>query len=328
MRTSRPPKSNSSQAYLPRYRQGFVLLLTLMLGVFLSALVARTFQSEIQSKAHSKILLNRLKIYQEAQAVAVLGLDSLRNMPRSSFTSTPISLPISSTLGGNWQALASEVDGGTNLLLVLDYQTVAQSEISIEVLLSSNQFDVTELAYHQRESPDLPPMLIWDASEDRELVETSLRHWVWPADSWTKPSFDFSYSGSQQLDWSGENVQIASDNHSLVVPLSIFVDGTLVLNLPSASDFEEVDSQLLIWVSGKLILQAGEGSGPVSFNGVAVVEGEDCIQQLVSEIYWSGHLSCIENPSSLGLFHIRQKNWAGGSLRRPLLRVSGVRTIF
>ena len=251
MRTSRPPKSNSSQAYLPRYRQGFVLLLTLMLGVFLSALVARTFQSEIQSKAHSKILLNRLKIYQEAQAVAVLGLDSLRNMPRSSFTATPISLPISSKLGGNWQALASEVEGGTNLLLVLDYQTVAQSEISIEVLLSSNQFDVTELAYHQRESPDLPPMLIWDASEDRELVETSLRHWVWPADSWTKPSFNFSYSGSQQLDF-GENVQIASDNHSLMVPLSIFVDGNLVLNLP-ASDFEEVDSQLLIWVSGKLI---------------------------------------------------------------------------
>ena len=75
------------------------------------------------------------------------------------------------------------MDGGTNLLLVLDYQTVAQSEISIEVLLSSNQFDVTELAYYQRESPDLPPMLIWDAIKDRELVETSLRHWVWPADS-------------------------------------------------------------------------------------------------------------------------------------------------
>ena len=91
------------------------------------------------------------------------------------------------------------------MLLVLDYQTVAQSEISIEVLLSSNQFDVTELAYHQPESPDLPPMLIWDASEDRELVETSLRHWVWLADSRTKPSFDFSYSGSQQLDWSSEN---------------------------------------------------------------------------------------------------------------------------
>ena len=81
-------------------------------------------------------------------------------------------------------------------MLVLDCQTVTKSEISIEVLLSSNQFDVTELAYHQRESPDLPPMLIWDVSEDRELVETSLRHSVWLADSWTKPSFDFSYSGS------------------------------------------------------------------------------------------------------------------------------------
>ena len=112
-----------------------------------------------------------------------------------------------------------------------------------------------------------------------------------------------------------------------MTPLAIFVDGNLVLNLPSASDFEEVDSQLLIWVSGKLILQAQEGSGPVSFSGVAVVEGGDCIQQLVSEIYWRGHLSCIENPSSLGLFHIRQKNWAGGSLKRPLLRVSGVITI-
>jgi hypothetical protein len=41
-----------------------------MLGVFLSALVARTYQSETQSKVHSKILLDRLKIYQEAQAVA------------------------------------------------------------------------------------------------------------------------------------------------------------------------------------------------------------------------------------------------------------------
>ena len=109
--------------------------------------------------------------------------------------------------------------------------------------------------------------------------------------------------------------------------LAIFVDGNLVLNLPSASDFEEVDSQLLIWVSGKLILQAQEGAGPVSFNRVAVVEGGDCIQQLTSKIYWSGHLSCIENPSSLCLFHIRQKNWASGSLKRPLLRVSGVRTI-
>jgi hypothetical protein len=184
---------------------------------------------------------------------------------------------------------------------------------------------VTKLAYHQRESPKLPPKLIWDVSEDRELVETSLRHWVWLADTWMKPPFDFSYSGSQQLDWSGENVQIASDNHGLMIPLSIFLDGNLVLNLPSASDFEEVDSQLLIWVSGKLILQAGGGSGPVSFYGIAVVECEECIQQLVSEIYWSGHLSCIENPSSLGLFHIRQKNWAGGSLKRLLLRVSGVR---
>ncbi|MDG2195657.1 MAG: hypothetical protein P8O70_02000 [SAR324 cluster bacterium] len=101
----------------------------------------------------------------------------------------------------------------------------------------------------------------------------------------------------------------------------------MVLNLPSASDFGELDSQLLIWVSGKLNLQAREGSGPASFNGIAVVEGEDCIQQLVSEIYWSGHRSCIENPSSLGLFHIRQKNWAGGFLKRLLLRVSGVRTI-
>ena len=166
MRMSTPLKSNSSQAYLPSDCQGFVLLLTLMLGVFLSALVAGTYQSETQSKAHSKILLNRLKIYQEAQAVAVLGLDFLRNMPRSSFTVTPISLPISSTLGGNWQALASEVDGETNLLLFPDYQTVTQLEISIEVLLSSNQFDVTELAYHQRESPYLPLMLIWDVSED------------------------------------------------------------------------------------------------------------------------------------------------------------------
>ena len=75
------------------------------------------------------------------------------------------------------------MDGGTNLLLVLDHQTVTRSEISIEMLPSSNQFDVTELAYHQQESPDLPPMLIWDVSQDRELVETSLRHWVWLADS-------------------------------------------------------------------------------------------------------------------------------------------------
>ena len=70
------------------------------------------------------------------------------------------------------------MDGGTNLLLVLDYQKGAQSEISIEVLLSSNQFDVTELAYHQQESPGLLPTLIWDVSKDRELFETSLRHWV------------------------------------------------------------------------------------------------------------------------------------------------------
>ena len=76
-----------------------------------------------------------------------------------------------------------------------------------------------------------------------------------------------------------------------------------------------------------MILKAQEGSGPLSFNGIIFVEGKDCIQQHVSEIYWSGHLSGIDNPSSLGLFHIRQKNWAGGSLRRPLLRVSGVRTI-
>ena len=76
-----------------------------------------------------------------------------------------------------------------------------------------------------------------------------------------------------------------------------------------------------------MILQAQEGSGTVSFNGITFVEGEECIQQYVSEIYWSGHLSCIDNPSSLGLYHIKQKNWAGGSLKHPLLRVSGVRTI-
>ena len=116
----------------------------------------------------------------------MLGLDSLRNIPRSSLTASPTSLLIASGMGIDWQALVSEVDGGTNLLLGLDYQTFSQSEISIEVLLSINQFDVTELAYHQRESPDLPPMLIWDVREDRELVETSLRHWFWLADAWTK----------------------------------------------------------------------------------------------------------------------------------------------
>ena len=93
-----------------------------------------------------------------------------------------------------------------------------------------------------------------------------------------------------------------------MTPLAIFVDGNLVSNLPSASDFEEVDSQLLILEGGKLILQAQEGSGTVSFNGITFVEGEECIQQYVSEIYWSGHLSCIDNPSSLGLYHIKQKN--------------------
>ena len=76
-----------------------------------------------------------------------------------------------------------------------------------------------------------------------------------------------------------------------------------------------------------MILQAQQGSGTVSFNGITFVEGEECIQQYVSEIYWSGHLSCIDNPSSLDLYHIKQKNWEGGSLKRPLLRVSGVRTI-
>ena len=74
--------------------------------------------------------------------------------------------------------LVSEVDGGTNLLLVLSYQTVTQSAFSIELLLSSNRFDVTELAYYQQESPGLLPTLIWDVSKDRELFETSLRHWV------------------------------------------------------------------------------------------------------------------------------------------------------
>ena len=75
---------NSSQAYLPSDCQGFVLLLTLILGIFLSALVARAYQSWTQSKTHSKILLTRLKIYLEAQAVNLLGLDSFRNMPRMS----------------------------------------------------------------------------------------------------------------------------------------------------------------------------------------------------------------------------------------------------
>ena len=93
-----------------------------------------------------------------------------------------------------------------------------------------------------------------------------------------------------------------------MTPLAIFADRNLVLNLPSVSDFEEVDSQLLIWEGGKLILQAQVGSGPVSFNGIIFVEGKDCIQQHVSEIYWSGHLSSIDNPSSLGFYHIRQKN--------------------
>ena len=74
--------------------------------------------------------------------------------------------------------LVSEVDGGTNLLLVLSYQTVTQSAFSIELLLSSNRFGVTELAHHQQESPGLLPTLIWDVSKDRELFETSLRHWV------------------------------------------------------------------------------------------------------------------------------------------------------
>ena len=76
-----------------------------------------------------------------------------------------------------------------------------------------------------------------------------------------------------------------------------------------------------------MILQAQEGSGTVSFNGITFVEGKECIQQHVFEIYLTENLSCIDNPSSLGLYHIKQKNWAGGSLKRPLLRVSGVRTI-
>jgi hypothetical protein len=81
-------------------------------------------------------LLDSLKIYQEAQLIVLLGLDSLRNMSWSSFTATPI--PISAILAADWQALANEVDEGTNLLLGPYYQTVSQSEISIEVLLSIN----------------------------------------------------------------------------------------------------------------------------------------------------------------------------------------------
>jgi hypothetical protein len=48
------------------------------------------------------------------------------------------SVPISAILAADWQALANEVDEGTNLLLGPYYQTVSHSEISIEVLLSIN----------------------------------------------------------------------------------------------------------------------------------------------------------------------------------------------
>ena len=81
-------------------------------------------------------MLDSLKIYQEAQLIVLLGLDSLRNMSWSSFTATPT--PRSAILAAEWQALANEVDEGTNLLLGPCYQTVSQAEISIEVLLSIN----------------------------------------------------------------------------------------------------------------------------------------------------------------------------------------------
>ena len=64
------------------------------------------------------------------------------------------------------------------LSLVIKQLPSQQSAVSIELLLSSNRFDVTELAYHQQESPGLLLTLIWDVSKDRELIETSLRHLV------------------------------------------------------------------------------------------------------------------------------------------------------
>ena len=65
------------------------------------------------------------------------------------------------------------------------------------------------------------------------------------------------------------------DNQSLEVLIVIYVDGNLVLNLPSTRNLEEVDSQLLIWVSSNLILQARDGSGPARFNGIAKGKGEN-----------------------------------------------------
>ena len=116
------------------------------------------------------------------------------------------------------------------------------------------------LACHQQEAPDSTPMFIWDADEDREWVEVSLRNWIWLSDSWTKLPFDFAYSRSHQLNWFSKDLQISLDNQSLEVLIVIYVDGNLVLNLPSTRNLEEVDSQLLIWVSSNLILQVRDES--------------------------------------------------------------------
>ena len=69
-----------------------------------------------------------------------------------------------------------------------------------------------------------------------------MSHWIGLAGSWTKLPFDFAYSRSHQLNWFSKDPQIAQRDYILEIPIVIFVDGNLVLNLPSSRDLEQLNS--------------------------------------------------------------------------------------
>lgn len=324
MKMSTPLKLNSSILSKPRrLRPGYILLLTLLLGVLLSTLAASIYQSSLQGKAQGSALLRRLQLYQELQAVALWGVQQLRDLEWSEVTGTKRTL--ASPPLASW-SLRTEKVSEEIVTLELTYQPNPHTELSFEMLLWPHWQDVSERAYHQRDLPSSPPEMLWQSPLEQERVEASLQHEVWLSDPWVRPTFDVQYVGDQLLEWDGQQARIAGDNHSLSAPLSLLVSGNLLLRLPAEAELGGVLPQLLLWVEGTLILQAA-GESPVGFRGIAIVEGPQCLEQTVSEVFWQGHLSCVQVPQELGLFHLRQAPWPGGQLLRPQLKLGGVRPL-
>lgn len=305
-----------------RSRSGFVLLLTLLLTVFLSALAARWFVQSLRTSSHTNLLLERLTLYSELQAIAVVSLQQLRGQTWATLHSAELSLPPAADFP-DW-AVHTQPHSEDWLQLRLHYQPDGSTNLPFEVLLRHESRPLTSLAFHLTAGlPARFPSLQWANLAEQQLVEASLERWIWLDDAIQEPTYTVELDGSQTMIWNPNLLQTAADNISLAAPVALRVNGDLRLHLPTASAFPTAAVSLHLRTTGRLTLQSQTGDTSVGFSGFILAEGPDCLQWQIAQVYWKGSLVCAQSPDLTGTLHLQAEqttNW----FQRQVLKPNGV----